>query len=26
LQEVSPGHWVAEHDPIETILAPEKFG
>lgn len=25
LLEVSPGHWVAEHDPIETILAPEKF-
>ena len=21
LQEVSPGHFVAEHDPIETVLA-----
>ncbi len=21
LQEIRPGHWVAEHDPLETILA-----
>ena len=23
LQEVAPGHWVAEHDPVEVIMAQE---